>query len=524
MSTKAGWARLELRELIVEGPSNGYSPKSDHGATGTLTLKLSATTSGRFILNDATTKRIHETIGPDSKFWLRPGDIVIQRANSLEYVGTTALFDGPANTYIYPDLMMRIRAGDAVDPSYLCTYLNAPETRRALRAKATGTAGNMPKVNGEAVRSILVDLPPVNEQRRIVSKLEALRARSRRAREALDAVPPLLEKLRQSILAAAFRGDLTKDWRAKNKNVEPASKLLERIRTERRKKWEESELAKLTAKGRPPTDAKWKSKYKEPEPVDSTGFAELPEGWQWASLDELTFIVGGITKGQKRKATELLRAVPYLRVANVQRGHLNLDEVKTIEATEDEITDLVLRPGDILLNEGGDRDKLGRGWVWEGQISECIHQNHVFRARPIGDSLQPMYLSHYANQMGQAFFIDQGKQTTNLASVSMSRVRRFPVAVPPAAEQLALVTLITDRLAEASKISQTVLTSEQQLSALERAILAKAFRGELVPREPSNEAADTTLVRSSPAEQSAKTSKPARTAGARSRTRADEVQ
>ncbi len=97
-------------------------------------------------------------------------------------------------------------------------------------------------------------------------------------------MPPLLEKLRQSILAAAFRGDLTKDWRAKHKDVEPASKLLERIRVERRKKWEEAELAKMKAKGKAPKGDEWKAKYKEPEPVDATGLPELPEGWCWATL------------------------------------------------------------------------------------------------------------------------------------------------------------------------------------------------------------------------------------------------
>ncbi|MBK6463039.1 MAG: hypothetical protein IPF92_18840 [Myxococcales bacterium] len=100
-------------------------------------------------------------------------------------------------------------------------------------------------------------------------------------------MPPLLEKLRQSILAAAFRGDLTKDWRAKNRDVEPASELLKRIRVERRKKWEEAELAKMTAKGKAPRDDAWKGKYKEPEPVDATGLPELPEGWCWASAEDL---------------------------------------------------------------------------------------------------------------------------------------------------------------------------------------------------------------------------------------------
>lgn len=277
-------------------------------------------------------------------------------------------------------------------------------------------------------------------------------------------------------------GSLTAGWRADHKDVEPANEFLARIRAARRTRWEEAEFAKQEAKGKAPTDDKWKSKYKEPLPLETADLPKLPDGWCWASLDELTIVVGGITKGQARKGTEKLRSVPYLRVANVQRGHLDLEELKTIEATEAEIADLLLHPGDVLLNEGGDRDKLGRGWVWEGQLPECIHQNHVFRARPVLADLQPKYLSHYANQMGQAFFVDQGKQTTNLASISMSRVRRFPVALPPAAEQAALVEIITERLAEVAAISHTTLTLTEQLAVFERAFLAKAFRGEFMPR------------------------------------------
>jgi type I restriction enzyme S subunit len=123
----------------------------------------------------------------------------------------------------------------------------------------------------------------LREQRRIVAKLDALTERSRRAKAALDAIPPLIEKFKQSVLAAAFRGDLTADWRAAHPDVEPASELFKRIRVERRRRWEEAELAKLTAKGKAPTDDRWKAKYEEPEAVDASELPELPRSWCWAS-------------------------------------------------------------------------------------------------------------------------------------------------------------------------------------------------------------------------------------------------
>ncbi len=108
-----------------------------------------------------------------------------------------------------------------------------------------------------------------------------------------------------------------------------------------------------------------------------------------------------------------------------------MSEIKEIVATEDEIRELTLKPGDILFNEGGDRDKLGRGWVWNGELPECIHQNHVFRARAFVCDLNSKFLSWYANTAGQKFFFDEGKHTTNLASISMTKLKRLPVPLPP---------------------------------------------------------------------------------------------
>jgi type I restriction enzyme S subunit len=146
--------------------------------------------------------------------------------------------------------------------------------------------------------------------------------------------------------------------------------------------------------------------------------------------------------------------VPYLRVANVQRGHLDLEEIKTIDATEDEISELELMPGDILLNEGGDIDKLGRGWVWSGEIPHCIHQNPVLRSRAASSEVEPRFLSHYANTFGQKFFFDAGAQTVNLASISMSKLKSLPVPCPPIEEQNEIMRRVNRLLALADSIEE----------------------------------------------------------------------
>jgi len=158
-----------------------------------------------------------------------------------------------------------------------------------------------------------------------------------------------------------------------------------------------------------------------------------------------------------------------------------LSEIKTIPAPESKIADLKLQPGDILFNEGGDRDKLGRGWVWEGQIPECIHQNHVFRARLRNKRMQPRFYSWFGNTIGARYFIDQGKQTVNLASLSMTKLKELPVPVPSPQEQSEIVRRVDELLQVADGLLARVEKAVRRIERSSQAVLAKAFRGELLP-------------------------------------------
>jgi type I restriction enzyme S subunit len=163
----------------------------------------------------------------------------------------------------------------------------------------------------------------------------------------------------------------------------------------------------------------------------------IPREWDHCSLGRLAEIVSGITLGQPIPVEGI--EVPYLRVANVQDGYLDLRELKTIVVDPRTIDRLKLREGDVLMNEGGDFDKLGRGTVWTNPISPCIHQNHVFRVRPRNELLRSRFLAYWSqSEYGKKYFVLSSKQSTNLASINSTQLHRFPVVEPPPNEQLAI--------------------------------------------------------------------------------------
>ena len=192
-------------------------------------------------------------------------------------------------------------------------------------------------------------------------------------------------------------------------------------------------------------------------------------------LADVAEVRSGITKG-RRTGSAPLTSVPYLAVVNVQDGHMQLDPLKSIDATAAEIEKYAVYRGDILLTEGGDPDKLGRGAVWHGQVEPCIHQNHVFRVRLAADSMTPEFLSHLlASQRGKRYFLRMAKQTTGIASINMTQLRAFPLLEPPRAPQDEFLSRISSVQAARALADR----SADQLDTLFASLQQRAFRGEL---------------------------------------------
>jgi len=173
-----------------------------------------------------------------------------------------------------------------------------------------------------------------------------------------------------------------------------------------------------------------------------TRFGPVPASWSIVPLGECCKVQTGIAKGRKVNPDDAI-TVPYLRVANVQDGRLDLAEVKTITIRRSELSRFSLRPGDIVLTEGGDLDKLGRGFIWNGEVPECVHQNHIFAVRPDLSRLSSDFIAYQTQSpYGKQYFLSVAHKTTNLACINTSKLKGFPILVPTAGEQREIVMIL----------------------------------------------------------------------------------
>lgn len=191
----------------------------------------------------------------------------------------------------------------------------------------------------------------------------------------------------------------------------------------------------------------------------------LPTGWTKHRLENIAVIQTGIAKNQKIEGDII--EVPYLRVANVQDGHLNLKEIKKIRILKSNVDRYLLKHHDVLLTEGGDFDKLGRGSIWDSQIDICVHQNHIFVVRPDNKRLLPQFLSaQTSSDFGKRYFQSCSKQSTNLASINSSQLKNFPVLLPPLPEQKAIADLLSTWDSAIEKTERLIAAKEKRFQWL----------------------------------------------------------
>lgn len=197
-----------------------------------------------------------------------------------------------------------------------------------------------------------------------------------------------------------------------------------------------------------------------------------PKGWPVEKLDSVAQIISGATKGRRFDPSESIE-LPYMRVANVKDGHLDLTEIKTIAVKRGEVEKYRLLPGDLLMTEGGDPDKLGRGALWSGEIETCLHQNHIFKVRADRSRLLPEYLCELVgSRYGKAYFLRVAKKTTGIATINRTQLGGFPIVVPPLDRQREF----GEKLSSIRSIQSQQCAATVKAQATFDALLARAFK------------------------------------------------
>jgi len=429
-----GWEEasgLDIFQLVTSG-SRGWAQY--YADDGPLFIRIGNLNHGSIEIDLSEIQCVQPPGGAEGeRTRLQVNDILVSITAELGMIGLVPADLGEA--YINQHVALA-RPADEVEPRFLAWYLASEYDgkRQLLEMKrgATKVGLGLPDI-----RNLLLPIAPLNEQHRIAAKLDTTLAAVDACRQRLDGVEALLKRFRQAVLAAATSGELTREWR------------------------EERGLSK---------------------------------DWKACILDDIASIQGGITKDSKKQLDEFPE-FPYLRVANVQRGYLVLKEIAFIRVPPAKIDSLLLEEGDILFNEGGDRDKVGRGWVWECQIDQCVFQNHVFRARLLSSEDKPKFVSWWSNTRGADHFLGEGKQTTNLASISKKTLGQLPIQMPPPAEQSVIIDRVESLFSLADQLEARLTSARRIVERLTPALLAKAFRGELVPQDPNDEPASELLAR-----------------------------
>ena len=320
-------------------------------------------------------------------------------------VGSIGLYEQDPTALVSPDYIVFGCEAERLDPGFLDFFRRSDGWKRQIQMSGQGSIRI--RYYYRHIAEFFVPLPALPEQRAVALVLRTVQ----RAKETAEAVVAAARQLKRSLLRHLFTyGPVS---------VEQAESVS----------------------------------------VAETDYGIVPAAWSSSPLSTCAQVQTGVAKGRKLNGDEAV-SLPYLRVANVQDGYLDLSEIKRIELRRSEIPRYSLQPGDVVLTEGGDFDKLGRGFIWKGEIPECVHQNHIFAVRPHRELLPDFFAYQTQSPYGKAYFLSVAHKTTNLACINTAKLKAFPVLLPPLSEQRAIVNAL-------QAVDAKVKAEEEQASALD---------------------------------------------------------
>lgn len=350
--------------------------------------------------------------------------------------------------------------------------------------------GDRPRVNFNQIGDFEILIPPPNEQKRIVAKIEALFAELDAGVASLKRAQAQLKTYRQALLKHAFTGKLTEQWRAENADqLEDGSTLLQRIRAERQAR-HEAALAAWAANGR---QGQKPRPLKDLPPLTSAELEELPQlpaGWAWVTMGEawLDSVLGKMLDKQKNKG----QFEPYLRNINVRWGSFDTSDLLEMRFESDEQDRYGLIDGDLVICEGGEP---GRCAVWREKYHPGIKIQKALHRVRFPKIIDPYFIQKYFELCASSKRLEEFFTGTTIKHLTGQGLAKLPVPICSIAEQNEILSQLDARLSVIEQLEKTITTALQQAEALRQSILKKAFSGQLVPQDPTDEPAAVLLAR-----------------------------
>ncbi|PKN52695.1 MAG: hypothetical protein CVU55_05545 [Deltaproteobacteria bacterium HGW-Deltaproteobacteria-13] len=483
------WKWQCLNNILVFGPTNGYSPRVVQYETPVRSLTLSATTTGKF--KGEYSKFIPDNIPSDSHLWLRDGDILVQRGNTLEYVGVPAVYRGEPNHFIYPDLMMKLRVSREIDTNFIYFMMSSEPCRNFLRSHASGTSGTMPKINQATLKSLPIPVPPLAEQKRIVAKVEQLMslcdkleteridknnkrfkvhaAAVKRLLSASDAlcfhsswkfitknfdelysVQENVEELKKTILQLAVMGKLV----PQDPKELPTSELLKEIAVEK---------ARLMKAGKI-------KKQESPPPIkpEEMSYA-IPRMWEWVRLSGIGRIFNGNSLNDQQKSiySKNNSGLPYISTKHVGYGADQIDYLGEIIIPLNEDKFRVAHKNALLIcSEGGSAGKK------IGLIDRDVYFGNKLIANEVYPNVDVKLIFYiYQSPYFQDLF--RAKMTGIIGGIPFSAFLNMPIPLPPPAEQKRIVAKIDQLMELCNTLGQQIKDSTIRQTAILDSVLAR---------------------------------------------------
>ncbi len=406
------------------------------------------------------------------------------------------LRDIPQQT-VFASYLIRFRPLERIEALYIAYYLRTSAYWNRIYEESSGIA--LANVNARKLETIEVPLAPLPEQTRIVAAIEQQFTRLDSAVASLRSARAKVKQYRASLLKAAVEGELTREWRAAHPASEPGARLLARILAERRARWEEEQLAKMREKGITPGDEKWKQAYKEPQGPDVEGLPELPEGWCWATVEQIaSFEARSIQSGPFGSA--LLHSefqssgVLAIGIDNVLDGAFSEGRQHRISFQKyEELKKFTALPLDVLITVMA---TVGRCCVVPRDLETAIITKHVYRISANQTIVNPYFLMYCFSGAPSVKLQLFGKvQGQTRPGINGEILKKIAIPIPSLPEQAQIVSELEERLSNIGPLEETIEHSLKRAEHERQSILREAFAGRLVEQDPDDEPASVLLER-----------------------------